>query len=182
MPLIPLIAALLVVCLLVLASPLLLWLRYRTGTARRMARPWALTVNLFSLLISAALFIWIAAMTNVWVPRVFGYSLIGMVSGCLLGLLGLAVTRWEKNVTATYYTPNRWLVLLVTLAVAARMLYGFGRIWHAWRTIGHDSSWLASAGIPGSMSVGALVIGYYVTYFAGVRWKLGAGRTAKHAK
>jgi hypothetical protein len=172
MPLIPLIVALLVVCALVLATPLLLLLRYRAGTARRLARPWVLTVNLLSMLLSAGLFIWIAAMTNFWVPRAFGYSLIGMVSGCLLGLLGLAATRWERTGTSVYYTPNRWLVLLVTVAVAARMVYGLWRIWHAWRTTGADTSWLAAAGIPGSMAVGALVVGYYLTYFAGVRWRL----------
>jgi hypothetical protein len=171
-PLIPLIVALLVVCALVLATPLLLLLRYRAGTARRLARPWLLTVNLLSMLLSAGLFIWIAAMTNFWVPRAFGYSLIGMVSGCLLGLPGLAATRWEKKGTGVYYTPNRWLVLLVTVAVAARMVYGLWRIWHAWRTTGADTSWLAAAGIPGSMAVGALVVGYYLTYFAGVRWRL----------
>ena len=172
MPVIPIIVALLVVCGLVLATPLLLLLRYRAGTARRLARPWVLTVNLLSLLISAALFIWVAALTNFWVPYAFSYSLIGMLSGCLLGILGLAVTRWEKTAAAIYYTPNRWLVLLITLAVAARMLYGFWRIWHAWRTTGHDTSWLAAAGIPGSMAVGALVLGYYLTYFAGARWRL----------
>jgi hypothetical protein len=52
------------------------------------------------------------------------------------------------------------------------MLYGFWRMWHAWHITGHDKSWLASAGIPGSMAVGALVLGYYLTYFAGIRWKL----------
>src|ERR1051325_2827672 len=108
MPVIPLLVALLIICGLVLASPLLLLLRYKAGTARRMARPWVLTINLLSLLISAPLFIWVAAMTNFWVPRAFSYSLIGMLSGCLLGILGLAVTRWEKAGTATYYTPNRW--------------------------------------------------------------------------
>jgi magnesium-transporting ATPase (P-type) len=171
-PLIALIVALLVVCALGLATPLLLLLRYRAGTARRLARPWVLTVNLLSMLLSAGLFIWIAALTNFWVPRAFGYSLIGMVSGCLLGLLGLAATRWEKTGTSVYYTPNRWLVLLVTVAVATRMIYGVWRIWHAWRTTGADTSWLAAAAIPGSMAVGALVVGYYLTYFAGVRWRL----------
>src|SRR5436190_19665418 len=102
MPVIPIIVALLVVCGLVLATPLLLLLRYRAGTARRLARRWVATINLLSLLISASLFIWVAAMTNFWVPRAFSYSLIGMLSGCLLGLLGLAMTRWEKSATATY--------------------------------------------------------------------------------
>jgi hypothetical protein len=171
-PLVPLIVALLAVCALVLATPLLLLLRYRTGTARRVARRCVLTVNALSMLLSAGLFIWIAAITNFWVPRTFGYSLIGMLAGSLLGLLGLAATRWEKTPTAIYYTPNRWLVLLVTLAVVTRMVYGLWRIWHAWRTTGRDTSWLAAAGIPGSMAVGALVIGYYLAYSAGLSWRL----------
>jgi hypothetical protein len=171
-PLIPLIVALFAVCALVLATPLLLLLRYRAGTARRVARGWVVTVNLLSMFLSAGLFIWIAAMTNFWVPRAFGYSVIGMLTGFLLGLLGLAATRWEKTAMGIYYTPNRWLVLFVTLAVATRMVYGLWRIWHAWRTTGHDTSWLAVAGIPGSMAVGALVIGYYLAYSVGLSWRL----------
>jgi hypothetical protein len=171
-PLIPFAAALLLILFFVLATPFLLILRYRIGSARRPARPWIATINLVSLLTSAALFLWIAAMTNFWVPNAFRYSLIGFIAGVLLGLLGVQLTRWDRTEQALYYKPNRWLVLLVTLAVAARLLYGFWRIWHAWRTTGHDSSWLASAGIPGSMGVGALVLGYYFSYFAGVRWRL----------
>jgi hypothetical protein len=171
-PFIAFIAALLIVFVLVLSTPLLLIIRYRVGTARRPARPWIATINLLSLMLSAGLFLWIAALTNFWVRNSFAYSLLGFVSGALFGLLGLFLTRWEKTDTVTYYTPNRGLVLLVTLAVAARMLYGFWRIWHAWRTTGPDSSWLASAGIAGSMAVGALVLGYYLSYFAGLRWQI----------
>ena len=172
MPLIPVLAALGLVLLLVLSAPFLLIVRYRVGTARRPARRWVATINLVSLLASAVLFVWVAALTNFWVAHAFEYSLAGLLGGVLLGLLGLAVTRWEPTPRALYYTPNRWLVLLITLAVAARMLYGLWRIWHAWRTTGPDQSWLAAAGIPGSMAVGALVVGYDLTYFAGVRWRL----------
>ncbi len=172
MPLIPLLVALLFVCGLLFATPFLLFLRYRAGTARRAGRPWVAIINLLSFLISAALFTWIAAITNFWVPRAFAYSLVGMLSGCLLGLVGLVLTRWEKRAAVVYYTPNRLLVLFVTFAVGARMIYGLWRIWHAWHTTGHDSSWLAAAGIPGSMAVGALVLGYYLAYNAGVCYKL----------
>ena len=171
MPLVALLIALLFVCGLVLATPLLLLLRYRAGTARRKARSWVAAVNLVLILASAAIFIWVAALTNFWVPPAFGYSLAGFGAGCALGLLGLALTRWENTPTALYFTPNRWLVLLVTFAVAARMIYGFWRIWHAWRTSGPDSSWLAAAAIPGSMAVGALVLGYYVAYSTGIAWQ-----------
>jgi hypothetical protein len=174
-PLIPFIAALLLVFLLVLLSPILLAVRYKVGTARRPARRWIITVNSVSLLVSACLFLWVAALTNFWAPRAFSYSLIGFAGGAILGLLGVALIFWEQTPRGLYYTPNRWLVLLLTLAVAARLLYGFWRIWHAWRTTGPDCSWLASAGIPGSMAVGALVLGYYFTYFAGVRLQLRHG-------
>ena len=171
-PFIAFFAALLVVFVLVLSTPFLLIIRYRAGTARRPARRGIVTVNLLSLLLSTALFLWIAAITNFWVPRAFGYSLIGFSVGVLLGLLGLILTRWEPTDRGFYYTPNRVLVLLITLAVATRMLYGIWRVWHAWQATGHDSSWLASAGIPGSMSVGAVVLGHYLTYFGGILWRL----------
>ena len=172
MPLIPIILVLLLVVALVLAMPFLLYLRYRTGTMRRRGRRWVANVNLASLGLSAALLIWVAALTTFWIPRAFSYSLAGLIAGSLLGFLGLALTRWEKTPHALHYTPNRWLVLLITLAVTARLLYGLWRIWHAWHTTARDASWLASAGVAGSMAVGAVVVGYYLVYFAGVRWKL----------
>jgi hypothetical protein len=166
------IIALLLIGGLVFSMPLLLVLRYRAGTMRRRGRKWAATINLLSLLVSAALFLWVAAMTTLWVPKAFTYSLAGFAGGCLLGLLGLALTRWEPTPQAVYFTPNRGLVLLITLAVTARLLYGLWRIWHAWRNAGANDSWVAAAGIAGSMAVGAIVIGYYLAYSAGVGWKL----------
>ena len=126
--------------------PLLLVLRYRAGTARRLGRKWIATVNLVSLIVSAGLFIWVGAVTAFWVPQALLYSFAGLMVGGVLGLLGLALTRWERTPHATHYTPNRWLVLVITLAVTARLLYGLWRIWHAWRASGANDSWIAAAG------------------------------------
>jgi hypothetical protein len=175
-PLLPFIVALLAVFLLVLSTPVLLLLRYRAGTMRRRARTGPAILNLLSLILSGAIFTWVAALTNFWVRHAFGYTLLGFSVGGVLGLLGLFVTRWENKPPALYYTPNRALVLLITLAVAARLVYGFWRIWHAWHNAGPDSSWLAAAGVPGSMGVGATVIAYYVIYSAGVCYKLRKAR------
>ena len=172
MPLIPIILVLLLVVALVLATPFLLYLRYRTGTMRRRGRKWVANVNLASLGLSAALLVWVAALTTFWVPHAFSYSLAGLLAGSLLGFLGLALTRWEMTPRGLHYTPNRWLVLLVTLAVVTRLLYGLWRIWRAWRAAPSDGSWLASASVAESMAVGALVVGYYFVYFAGVRLRL----------
>jgi hypothetical protein len=177
-PLIPLLVVLFAIVAFIVAMPFLLIIRFRLGVARRPARRWVATINVLSLLASAALFLWIAALTNSWVSNAFRYSLIGFIAGVLLGTFGLKVTRWEPTARALHYTPNRWLVLLITIAVTTRLLFGLWRIWHAWRTTGHDGSWLASAGIPGSMAVSALVLGYYLSYFVGVRWRIGNARSS----
>ena len=153
--------------------PLLLVLRYRAGTMRRRGRKWPATINVLMIVLSAALFLWVTAITTIWVPKAFTYSLIGFMVGGILGLLGLALTKWEQTLPTLYYTPNRWLVLIITLAVTARLLYGLWRVWQAWRTSGPDESWLVTASVAGSMAVGAVVLGYYLTYSAGVRWRLG---------
>lgn len=172
MPLVPLFAALLLVLALILAMPLLLFLRYRAGTARRRAYRWVATLNLATIVLSAGFFLYVAAITTFWVPDAFRYSVFGLLGGGLLGLIGLALTRWEQTPRALHYTPNRWLILIITLAVSARLLYGIWRIWHGWRTSGSDSSWLTSVGIAGSLALGALMLGYYVAYSAGVWWRL----------
>ena len=172
MPLVPLFAALLLVLALILAMPLLLFLRYRAGTARRRAYRWVATLNLATIVLSAGFFLYVAAITTFWVPDAFRYSVFGLLGGGLLGSIGLALTRWEQTPRALHYTPNRWLILIITLAVSARLLYGIWRIWHGWHTSGSDSSWLTSVGIAGSLALGALMLGYYVAYSAGVWWRL----------
>ena len=52
----------------------------------------------------------------------------GMAVGGLLGLLGLILTRWESQPTGLFYTPSRWLALLLIIAITARLIYGW---WHA---------------------------------------------------
>src|ERR1044072_703448 len=118
MPLVPLLAVLIAIVAFIISIPLLLVLRYRLGAARRPARRWIATMNVLSPLASAALFIWVAAMTNFWVPNAFRYSLIGFITGVLLGLLGLRLTRWETTSRALYYTPSRALVILIKIGRA----------------------------------------------------------------
>lgn len=163
-------AFLVVLVLVVLAIPLSIVQRYRLGKARRTGRRWVTTINLMMISLSAGLFLWATLISSIWVPNAFPYSLAGLAVGGILGLLGLALTRWEEKPEALYYTPNRWLILVITLAVITRLLYGFWRGWQLWGATGHNTSWLAAADLPGSMAVGAVVLGYYLTYSAGV-WR-----------
>ena len=164
-------AIVLVGMLMLLAIPLSLFLGYRTGRARRLARRWVVTTNLVSLVISATVFLVGASVTSFWVPRALPYSALGLLAGGLLGLLGLAATRWEPTPRGLFYTPHRWLVLFVSLVVTARVGYGFVRVWRAWHR-GAGESWLDVFGVAESMAAGAVVLGYYLVFFIGLRRRL----------
>jgi hypothetical protein len=166
-------AALLVIVGVLFASvvliPITLIQRYRAGTMRRRARVWLVTVNVIGISLSIVIFLLSAALTNIWIPQAFAYAVLGVIAGLALGVIGLLLTRWERFPGALFYTPNRWLVLAITVAVAARIAYGFWRTYQAWQSIGGDVAWAASSGVAGSLGAGALILGYYWTYWFGVR-------------
>jgi hypothetical protein len=173
MPVVVLILALLALLpLFVLLLPLSLVLRYRMGTARRRARGWVVTTNLVSVALSAGILLLAAAVTSLWVPRALPYSLLGLLGGGLLGRLGLLASRWEPTSAGLHYTPNRWLVLALTLVVTARLGYGLLRGWQAWQDNPGDPSWIEALGVSGSLAAGGVLIGYYAVYLAGLRRRL----------
>src|SRR5436190_15561701 len=119
--------ALLVFVLLALAGVVLLSLalRYRAGTARRQSRRWVASLNVWMTSLSAVFFLSFTFLISFWLGTAFRFALIGMCFGAILGLLGLAMTRWESQPEGLVYTPSRWLAVLVTLAIAARFVYGW---------------------------------------------------------
>jgi uncharacterized membrane protein len=156
----------------VVLIPISLLQRYRVGTSRRPARRWVVTLNLTAIALSIAFFLAGAALTNVWVPNAFSYTLAGLAMGGVLGVLGLALSRWETTPRSLHYTPNRWLVLAITLVVLIRLLYGFWRAWEAWRFNPEETSWMLASGAAGSLAAGAIVLGYYFVYWFGLRARL----------
>jgi hypothetical protein len=162
--------------LLILAAialiPFSLVQRYRMSTRRQRARAWLISLNLAGLSVSAFLFVIGAGFTGIWVPHALSYSIAGLAAGALMGILGLLVTKWEVTADGLYYTPSRVLVLAITVLVSARIAYGFWRALHVWRTAAADDRWLGAAGIADSMAAGAIVLGYYLAYWIGVRRRM----------
>ncbi len=164
--------ALLFFVLLALSGVVLLSLalRYRAGTARRQGRRWVANLNVWMTSLSAVLFLSFTFLISFWLGTAFGFALIGMCFGAILGLLSLAVTRWERQPEGLFYTPSRWLALLVTLAIAARFVYGWWRTTHSGSSAPGDQNWLMTAsGTELSLGVAAGLIGYYLVYSIGVR-------------
>ena len=149
--------------------PLSLIQRYRVGTSRQRARGWLAAINLTGLAVSAVLFLISAALTSIWIPGALIYTAGGLGVGLVLGMVGLWLTRWEGSTIALHYTPNRLLVLGMMLIVGSRVLYGLWRAWESWSAGLRGQSWLVDAGVRESMAAGAVVLGYYLAYWSGVR-------------
>jgi MFS family permease len=148
-------------------------LRYRAGTARRQGRRWIASLNVWMTSLSAVLFLSFTFVISFWLGTAFRFALIGMGFGGIVGLLGLALTRWESQPEGLFYTPSRWLAILVTLAIAARFVYGWWHATHSGSSAPGDKHWLMTAsGTELSLTVAAGLIGYYLVYSIGVRLRV----------
>ena len=167
-----LILLLLLPVVLIALSPFMLIQRYRIGTARRPARPWVATFSFIMLSISTVFFLAGSAVTAYWIEDAFGGAAAGVAIGLALGTVGLLLTRWEATPRSLHYTPNRWLVLLVTCIVSARLLYGLYRSLMVAQAGVAGESVVLAFGIPESLMAGGTVVGYYLAYAAGLRWRI----------
>jgi len=149
------------------------------GTARRQGRRWVATVNVWATSFSAAFFLCFTFLLSFWLGPTLRFALAGITIGGLLGLLGMVLTRWESHPEGFFYTPSRWLALLVMLAIAARLIYGW---WHTiHRSAPSDQHWLWSAsGTQLSVAVAAGLIGYYLVYAIGVRIRITRYEKRRH--
>lgn len=163
--------AILIVLLVVALIPISIVQRFRAGTAERPARRWVATLNVAAVAFSIVLFLGGAYVTSRVVPGALTYTAAGLALGGALGAAGVALTRWHEAGGRLRYTPNRILVLTLTLAVAARLLYGFWRTWQMWQAGG-----TVVPGVAASMSAGAVVLGYYFVFWAGIRRRIGRAR------
>src|SRR5262249_14847728 len=145
-------------------------LRYRAGTARQQTRRWVATLNVWLTSFSVIFFLSFTLLLSFWLHAAFPFAIVGMALGGILGLLGLAMTRWEIKPEGLFYTPSRWLALFVTLAIAARVVYGWWRAAHLGSTAPDGQHWLITASAPQlSLAVAAGLIAYYLVYAIGVR-------------
>ena len=160
--------------LLLLLWPLALWNRYRVGTSRRRPPRWLTRLNAWLIPVSALLFLGGMGVAQLFVAHAFPYAALGVLAGLALGALGWTLTRVEHRPGQIWYTPNRWLVLALTLVVVARMFAG---IWQAWERMRGDTAALAAWGPLGEpaglFAVAGLVVGYHAMYAVLLQWRLG---------
>jgi len=148
-------------------------LRYRAGTARRQGRRWVATMNVWMTGFSAVLFLFVAFLMSFWLGPALRLALTGMLIGAVLGLLGLTLTRWEVEGKELFYTPSRWLALIITFAITARFIYGWWHMTHPGNgTFSQQPGLVTVSATQFSFSIAGALIGYYLVYALGVRFRL----------
>lgn len=151
--------------------PLSLWQRYRLGKARRKAWPWLVKLNSWLLLFSLCVFLASMALTSMWWPGALENALAGTGVGLIVGVAGLWLSRFEVTPQGLFYTPNAWLILVLTLLVTARIAMGFVEMWRYWQ--GREALSLIPVLDHASLfAVAGLLIGYYLSYTWGLRRRL----------
>src|SRR5690606_30422814 len=90
-------ALLLLLALLLALWPLGLWLRFRSGRARRRAHPLWVAFNAWALSVSGGLLLAGAALAGIWIEGAGWNAAAGMLAGAALGALGLWLARFEAG-------------------------------------------------------------------------------------
>lgn len=94
----------------------------------------------------------------------------GLAGGCVVGIVGLRLTRFETTPEGSFYTPSAHLGIALSLLLAARILY---RLVETYPFVAAASAGAAGLGLsPLTLTIVGLLAGYYMTYAIGlVRWR-----------
>lgn len=155
----------------VMLLPVLMWQRYRMGRSRQRGVRWVVLINCAAMVVSLVLFLLSMAVTEWWWPGALMSAATGLGIGGVLGLLGLRFCHFENTPQGVFYTPNRWIILSLTLLVAARLSMSAFEVWRSWRTEGE----LAPAPLfdhATLFGVAGVVLGYSLVFAIGLQRRL----------
>jgi hypothetical protein len=99
-----------------------------------------------------------------------GSLAVGGVAGALLGYFGVRHTKFETTPQGQFYTPHLYIGLFVTVLFLGRLAYRFILLYPTMQaaTKVSESPFAGYQKSPLTLAIFGIVIGYYVTYYAGV--------------
>lgn len=158
-----------IVALWFVLLPVSLRARYRAGRTRRPARAWLVGANAWLAAVGTAVFLASSWIAGHWIAPALPDACIGLLAGAALGIVGLWLTRFDEDAAGLHYTPSRWMSLLLTLVVAARIAAG---LWWTWPGT-HGVGALRGGSLFG---IGGLLLGYAFAYTWTLRARLARRR------
>ncbi|MFI4969213.1 MAG: DUF1453 domain-containing protein [Lysobacterales bacterium] len=161
------------VAVLVMLS--LYYWRFRRLFGRQRVQPARMKFRIAFLLLVGVLLM-LRGMTQ---PDIAIAAAAGLAGGVALALLGLRLTRFESTPQGRFYTPHGGIGLALSALLVGRLAYRFFVIGPALQAA-HGAGADPFGGFqrsPLTSAMFALLIGYYVAYYAGVLIKSGTGAT-----
>lgn len=153
-----------------LMSPLLafmVWRRVRRQFGRQPVRRGAMITRV-AVLVALAGLLSLAGLRD---PRLLEGLAGGLLGGIALGLLGLRLTRFERGADGRdLYLPNPWIGATITALLVGRLAWRFLVLVPHAGTAGTMTAptTLQLGNSPLTLLVVGLMIGYYVSYYAGL--------------
>jgi hypothetical protein len=142
----------------------LLWRRLRSYFGRQPVRRKRMVTRILGLIAVGALI----ALNGLHDARLLEGLLGGVAGGVMLGLLGLQLTRFERDAGgADVYIPNPWIGGALSALLLGRLAWRFLVVLPQMNApAGHGAP--AFGNSPLTLLVLGLMIGYYTSYYAGL--------------
>jgi hypothetical protein len=151
-----------------LMSPLLafmVWRRARRQFGRQPVRRGAMITRVAILAALAVLL----SLTGLRDPRLLEGLAGGLVGGIALGLLGLRLTRFERGADGRdLYLPNPWIGATITAVLVGRLAWRFLVLVPHAGAVPMAPTTPQLGNSPLTLLVVGLMVGYYVSYYAGL--------------
>ncbi len=155
----------------ILIGALLVWAiarRLRRTFGRQPLQPARLWLRVGILTLLGAL---VVATSVTRDARMLGALAGGLACGLGLGYLGLRHTRFEVTPQGRFYTPHTYIGLAVTLLFVGRLVYRFLYLANGADFTGDAHGAAAYQRSPLTVGIFAVLIGYYVLFYAGVLFR-----------
>jgi len=141
------------------------WRRVRRNFGPQPIRRKQMTGRIVFLAVIGALIAW----TGLHNLRLVEGLLAGAVAGAALAMLGLRLTRFERDASgADLYIPNAWIGGLLTTVLVARLAWRFLVAMPQLQdpAMAHTAPPMGNS--PLTLAIFGLMIGYYICYNAGL--------------
>ena len=141
------------------------WRRVRGSFGRQPIRRKRMTARIAIFAVIGALI----ALSGLHNLRLLEGLLGGALAGAALGMVGLRLTRFERNADgADLYIPNAWIGGVLTTLLVARLAWRFLVAMPQLQDPAVAHSAPAIGNSPLTLAVFGLMIGYYICYYAGL--------------
>jgi hypothetical protein len=145
---------------------LALYRRFRSAFGRQLLQPTRLKVRIGVLSVVSLLLI----VRGMHSPGFAVAGLVGFGAGVALALVGLRLTRFDVMPGGIFYTPNGYIGAALSAVLLGRLVYRFQVLYPSMQAAKAETgdAFASFQGSPLTIALFAIVIGYYLTYCAGL--------------